>query len=564
MAQYYAYSPCPSGPIEFYSNVAPTSIASNAVKFTSGVPAEYIGICYKVSLVNINTIPAPPPPSPLYNINWISADYVISAKCDACEGAKSYELVPCCGGSSIFVNVLTPNALVSGDTYYVVIFSEGTVVETFQCFTVNQLASYDASYPFLTEGQFSTDADCNDTPCETLCLPCLCTKFRLTEPKLVPTVVTVTLTDCDLNEYEYEIPWDGSWSDSICTRSYKLGPRQEAVTLGECTVSIEDGLVSDCPIVYDLVNCQDNADRFCVSNDLAYELSQNYVLELPDKPGKCWRIEVSTDCTVPVSVLYSEYHPTCIECLSKNAVNYELINCNTGDIVVYTSTDLSEYVGTIISVQEYSDDCWFVRALTSQIPSDITVTFTDQFPSCQVCNSQYYLLEDCDIDNPEPNIITLTDLSAYITPPGQVVTLNNCPDKCWIVSETDLTVGAQTVHVIDNHLSCEDCIVPPTPVVPDPPVYKSIRPGYNTPACTPAQYERIVCNFSEGVYRQIMVERYGITPCCGEDDIRWEIRNEIVKLKAIKDPDYNCTQAINCECTTSNSALTQQNCQAPN
>jgi hypothetical protein len=61
-----------------------------------------------------------------------------------------------------------------------------------------------------------------------------------------------------------------------------------------------------------------------------------------------------------------------------------------------------------------------------------------------------------------------------------------------------------------------------------------------------------------------MVERYGITPCCGEDDIRWEIRNEIVKLKAIKDPDYNCTQAINCECTTSNSALTQQNCQAPN
>jgi hypothetical protein len=301
-----------------------------------------------------------------------------------------------------------------------------------------------------------------------------------------------------------------------------------------------------------------------VSNDLAYELSQNYVLELPDKPGKCWRIEVSTDCTVPVSVLYSEYHPTCIECLSKNAVNYELINCNTGDIVVYTSTDLSEYVGTIISVQEYPDDCWFVRALTSQIPSDITVTFTDQFPSCQVCNSQYYLLEDCDIDNPEPNIITLTDLSAYITPPGQVVTLNNCPDKCWIVSETDLTVGAQTVHVIDNHLSCEDCIVPPTPVVPDPPVYKSIRPGYNTPACTPAQYERIVCNFSEGVYRQVMVERYGITPCCGEDDIRWEIRNEIVKLKAIKDPDYNCTQAINCECTTSNSALTQQNCQAPN
>jgi hypothetical protein len=566
MAQYYAYAPCPSGPIEFYSNVAPTNLASNSINFTSGVPAEYLGICYRVSIININTIPAPPPPSPLHNINWISADYTVSPKCDSCEGTKSYELVPCCGGSSLFVNVLTPNTLVSGDVYYVIIFSEGTQVERFECFTVNELTTYDPSYLFIPEGQFSTDADCNDLSCETLCLPCLCTKFKVDPPFILPPPIlpTVTLTDCDLNEYEYEIPWDGSWSDSICTRSYKLGPRQEAVTLGECTVSVEDGIVSECPIVYDLVNCQDNEDRFCVTNDLSYELSQNYVLELPDKPGKCWRIEVSTDCTVPVSVLYSTYYSTCETCLNKNAVNYELINCATADVIVYTSTDLSEYVGTIVSLQEYPDDCWFVRLLESQIPSDITVNVVNQFASCEICNSQYYLLEDCDIDNPEPNIVTLTDLSAYITPPGQVVTLNNCPDKCWIVSETDLTVGAQTVHVIANHLSCEDCIVPPTPVVPDPPVYKSIRPGYNTPACTPAQYERIVCNFSEGVYRSVMVEAYGITPCCGEDDMRWEIKNEIIKLKAIKDPDYNCTGAINCDCTTSTAGLSQQNCQAPN
>jgi hypothetical protein len=97
--------------------------------------------------------------------------------------------------------------------------------------------------------------------------------------------------------------------------------------------------------------------------------------------------------------------------------------------------------------------------------------------------------------------------------------------------------------------------VPPEPI---PPVYKykSIRPGYNTPGCSPDKFERILCNFSEAMYRQIMIDAYGITPCCGEDDIQYEIRYELIKLKAIQDPDFNCQLTNSCDCTTSAPGLT--------
>ena len=54
----------------------------------------------------------------------------------------------------------------------------------------------------------------------------------------------------------------------------------------------------------------------------------------------------------------------------------------------------------------------------------------------------------------------------------------------------------------------------------------------------------------------MLVQRYGIDPCCAEDDIRWEIKKELIALKAIEDPDYTCQLITDCGCTTAAAGLT--------
>lgn len=371
-------------------------------------------------------------------------------------------------------------------------------------------------------------------------------------------------------------------------------------------------------VYYQLVNCLDTTDTICVLNDLTAEYNAGWVLTLPADPTKCWYIEWPINCISPVNIIYTQYYPDCITCGLKDVVNYELINCLHPEEIIYTSIDLSLYVGLILSLIEYPDDCWEVNAINTQIPTDLTITVNNSFVTCTECTQQYYLLEDCSSSNPELNIITNTDLSAYVgTSLTGVIVLNSCPGVCWIVSETDITTNSQVVNITGEFTSCEtcmasmpcicstvknnsigalqyeyvdcngmtqsiivnsevtspkiclvkwlypdntstykyygNCVDQVCPVVTFP--TRTVRPGYNTPGCSPEKYEQIMCNFSEGVYRDIMVQAYGITPCCGEDDHRWTIRKELIELKAIQDPNYICL-ALGCGCTTSTQGLT--------
>lgn len=367
----------------------------------------------------------------------------------------------------------------------------------------------------------------------------------------------------------YAVSFEPATPEEVATLTN--GPSYGDVTfVGKFCENINPGVdCLPCNYYYQVTNCADETETYCTTGNFSQYINNSIenpllwpIIHLVQYPNKCFYVEQVTECVEPVNLTVdSSVPPTlgCYSCEEKLTQYYELINCNNPDITIYTSTDLQVHVGQIITLDEYPEDCWYVQILSTSTPSDIPVTFHERFPNCETCLGPQYLLEDCDIDNPDPNIITNTDLSAYVNPPGQVVTLLNCPDKCWLVSEIDPIPDPQTVHVIGNHTSCETCLQPPTPVVPDPPVYKSIRPGYNTPGCTPEKFERIVCNFSEAMYRQIMVDAYGITPCCGEDDIKYEIQYELIMLKAIQDPDYICSTTSTCECTTSAPGLSQ-NC----
>jgi len=616
MASYYKYTPCPgSTGTLFYSNIAPVNLAGTAIKFTSGLSdTSNLLKCFSIELVQLGSAP-----TPLETINWLSAVYDDYKQCSECGTYKTYQLVPCCGGDALTYNVLTPNTLLNGDVY---IFGD-PATEVVGCFTVFELpALAPPTSPFADAALFSYVADgCESNLCQLLCLPCECRSFRFTAiPSLPPDwpydYYPINYIDCDLTAQVYQVPLDGSWGVPDCMRSYTISVDSvETTSNGPCIVDLSNvGLKSDCPTYYELVNCEDSNDRFCVTNNLAAELLAGSVLSLTQDPTKCWTVSEPVVCVNPITITYNTYYISCEECLAKNVTNYELTNCTLPEQVVYTSSDLSAYAGQVVSLLEYPDDCWEVTVLNTTIPGDIPVHVVNSFETCEECSQTYYLLQDCSTMNPELNIVVSTDLSAYV---GGVIILNTCPDICWQVSETDVTYNAQVISIQNGFSTCEDCYasmpcicstvtnnsigaleyeyidcngqiqtivvnsgitspkaclvkwltvdstsvfktygacineVCPVPTFPK----RTVRPGYNTPGCSPEKYEQIMCNFSEGYYREVIVQAYGITPCCGEDDYKWEIKKELIQLKAIEDPNYKCL-TLGCGCTTAATGLT--------
>ena len=91
-----------------------------------------------------------------------------------------------------------------------------------------------------------------------------------------------------------------------------------------------------------------------------------------------------------------------------------------------------------------------------------------------------------------------------------------------------------------------------------PPVFKNnrtVRPGYNTPICTPAKYDEITCRFADIIYKIVLEKRYGITNCCPDEDDKWLIKKELIDLQALKDPNYNCPECV-CSCHSGNTVST--------
>jgi hypothetical protein len=96
---------------------------------------------------------------------------------------------------------------------------------------------------------------------------------------------------------------------------------------------------------------------------------------------------------------------------------------------------------------------------------------------------------------------------------------------------------------------------------------RSVQPGYNTPACTIAKYEKISCRSADVYYKQVLYLRYGISECCPEDNDKWLIKKELIDLDALRDPDYECTvvnpccpntpSCVNSSCGNSSCGCTQ-------
>jgi len=243
---------------------------------------------------------------------------------------------------------------------------------------------------------------------------------------------------------------------------------------------------------------------------------------------------------------------------------YLLTDCTGIQEPVVVSDDLSSYVGQVVTwcsrvPLRYPlpdpepctpvDGCWTVTEAEScegALPEgSVEITFSYGEDACEECLPTCYLLEDCK-EEKDP-IITNTDLSQYV---GEVIRLNSCPDDCWTVSVAPDCVGATSVGtVLLSFATCEEC--DPIPL-PDPIQLRlrKIKPGYSTPSCNPQYTEKVKCNFAEGIYKEMVIVRYGIEICCDINTEKWLIKNELLNLDSIYDPDIESLLTKTCYCYT--------------
>lgn len=405
--------------------------------------------------------------------------------------------------------------------------------------------------------------------------------------------------------------------------SLPSGPPAQTISLvGKSCDIFDPGVVcAPCEYYYQITNCVDPGEVYCTTSNLSGYINNEVedpslwrVIQVEQFPNKCFYVEQVVSCVAPIQITPVSSLPFfagCTECQNALTVYYELINCNNPSIVVYTSTDLNEYVNSYITLEEYGDQCFYVSVVSGLTPGDVTVTPTgDTFVTCEDCSLPRYLLEDC-LGVAEP-IITQTNLSAYV---DKVITLETCPDICWYVSETNDTTSSAPVYINESFVDCPACFlatktclcatvtnnteipqstsyvdcangslsrgymiqpgatsdkicvlafanqnltiveygncidgVCPTDVIIPPKPQRKVTPGYDTPACTAEYYEKVECAFSEWMYKDVLEKRYGISNCCPDELIKWEIKHEMLILNALINPNYICVPPVNCGC----------------
>lgn len=506
-----------------------------------------------------------------------------------------YEFVPCCGGDSIYYTIAESIPLTIGS----VVFNEITQ----QCYTVVEVFNAPAlPYPAISISDLTViDQGCEDIQCTIPCNPCECIRIRYTGTP-GPGTQNIDYVDCELNDAVYVVTLDGEWGPKLCSKFYSLpSPDYEVETFGDCSLNSSNEY--ECPPCYVLTDCDGIKDPIYTYNpNISQYITNNNVITI-DGDSTCWIPSVSNlgcECAIVTSVQY--VYDNCEECGLKS---YKLTNCDTGDII-YTTTDLSAY--TAVTIEIDCGGCWTVEELDFLPPSDQPVNVITSFASCEICNSEYYVLTDCaGIEDP---IITITNLSDYV---GGVIKLDFCPDICWSVARTTPVTTAGVVNIDQGFETCSDCwlatfectgqsvvlnenaiglrldfvdcegvltniLIEETTinlcgllVLPDvniisitnygpcidgefppipPPTYprRRVTPGYNTPACTTEYYENVMCNYSEWMYKDVLERRYGISNCCPDELMKWEIKKELLQLAVLVNPDYTCLTQPDCGC----------------
>jgi hypothetical protein len=597
---YYPVIPCgQQSSIAFISNERIAGYPGFFIRFLTGVPAEFLGVCYHVdpgasdTLID-TTIVWPPSLGP--------ATYETFTTCEACGIAATppfppnyitYQFDACCGGTPLIYSFLTPSTIVEGGVYSYTGPSVGPLVPG--CYTLTRIESI-TPFPFVDEGDLKLQPTCAEPICQAFCNPCECYTFTAGSIR-----TTVTALDCDGNTVTIVLA-SNEISDKMCLSGI--------IDAGTATFNLF-GLCSDingeptCPGCYTLTDCQGIVDPITsVNQSLAPYAGTGQSIQI-EGSDTCWTVTLDevSDCPCAINVTIQFEYINCTDCLTPKG--YKLTECTTLD-VIYTTSDLSTYVGLTVEID--CGGCWTVEELDIPPPSNQPVIVTNSYTDCPACNATYYTLIKC---GDGTNIIyTVTDLSALV---GQYITLQFCPGECWKVIEggqeggiilpenayatcsecmlanntcqcqtvtnnvgagrrfnyydcsgtllftPPLALGVTTAKTCmlsftnanpDDVINYGDCTLNVCPPEPSPILYRAVTPGYGTAACTTEYYETVECAFSEWMYKDVLEQRYGIANCCPDELMRWEIKHEMLMLDILVNPNYVCQGVNGCGCNT--------------
>ncbi len=268
----------------------------------------------------------------------------------------------------------------------------------------------------------------------------------------------------------------------------------------------------------------------------------------PSLSETCYVVTKEIQCTGSelIDITIAEDYETtdcniCVPC-------FKLTNCadNTETLIIKWSDpdDPLESINTIYVFDFDTTKCWTAEPVIPPCNSSIEYgpsNIVQQFEDCDDCLKPCYKIKDC-IDQ----TLVYSDsvsLSNYV---GQIISWNDgVEDKCGFVEKYICRENPQSVisiTVLDCFFRCEDCLPKPEPAVPAFDLKpRIVKPGYDTPTCTPDYFDKVKCNWSEAVYQHMASIRFGIEFCCDPDLQKWGIKNEILDIESTKYPDIDCT-----------------------
>jgi len=344
------------------------------------------------------------------------------------------------------------------------------------------------------------------------------------------------------------------------------GPECRLVETAEC----EEPPVS----CYLLTACDGSLDPIVVTNDLSSVVGQVLNLCPADFPNRV----IGPDQGVPI--IFSPQ--------TDNTNNYTLTDCCglLPDVVITNGLDNVPPGGVLVIPSLGAETCWTYVQGTFTVSNVVDLTGALYYNNCATCNNTHpcvvypvvdictcftvslapdcvgaitlllpvipipyancaaclpvcYLLTNC--EDPLETIKTYTDFSDYV---GMVIKLlASCPDKCWIVSIAPDCIDSISVQQsIQFFADCVSCL-PPVLEIPINLKTRAVKPGFYTPGCPPDYTVKVKCKFAEAVYRELLVKKYGVTPCCDEDDHKWDLKKSILELNALYDPEA-CKSSI--------------------
>jgi hypothetical protein len=609
---YYGFEPCCGGPTVYFAfdgNIVngPT-LGINIYEGSGAIGYEptsntYIPLehqCYKVFRGTAG--PDQPITGPMYGYLQMVPTNIPSNY--TWDSTTDYE-TPCGGEDEDFIcPSCTPvcyNLYSCGDEYPVVTtntdlsayvggyaFIQVDVAFGYRCFFV-ALADYcDNSVTVLVNGS---------------CEGCGCKCYEIIG------TTKLSYIDCDGNTVNTVV--NGYWKG--CTQAYpqtNTGP-ESTITItdnGNCV----DGL---CPSqCFELIDCDGILDPiYSTAQSLSPYAILQQVVQIQGYDN-CWIVDSVVDCDCAINVVVLQAYRTCQEC--NPDPNYILTNCDDLTTIIYTSNDLSAYVGQVVELDPDCPGCWIVDIYPNPIPSDVSVTVSQAFDDCEACKTTYYVLTDCASSD---NMITSTDLSDYV---GKVIILEWCPTTCWSVAVSQTSNNAGVLgNILGSFDECHDCLTSfpcicsriknhdivtlnyayldcdgevqiitltsgqrsericmahwlssySTDYVEyfgnctngecPPQIYpkRKITPGYKAPICSTEKYEKITCKSAEILYKQVLTLRYGISNCCPDEDNKWLVKKELIDLQALKDPDYTC-DVTSCGCNNSPCSCNHSSC----